>query len=106
MPLFEYTRWDGSQLFQPQSADKLFDQVTEFLLQYGDPILRDIDELDDEDQPDVVRLLQKEGYIEQDEKGQWLVAPKGIRRIQDRVLTDLFQTLQRDSVGKHDSPQK
>ena len=30
MALFEYSRWDGSQEFQPQSADKAFDQLSEY----------------------------------------------------------------------------
>ena len=106
MPLFEYSEWDGSQEFQPQSADKAFDQLTEYLLQYGDQVMRQLDDLDDEDQADIVKKLQQEGYIEEDGEGKFVVAPKGLRRIQENALTDLFQTFQRDSVGKHDTPQK
>lgn len=105
MPLFEYSEFDGSQPFQPQSADKLFDQLTEYLLEYGDRVLRDFDDLDD-DQQDVVELLQKEGLIEKDVKGQFRVAPRGLRRIQEGALHDLFQTFKRDGVGKHDTAQK
>lgn len=107
MPLFEYSKWDGSQEFKPQSADKLFDRLSEYLLQYGEQVLRNFDELDDDDDAkDVVELLEKEGLIEQDGEGKWRVAPKGLRRIQESALTDLFQTMQRDGVGKHDTPQK
>ena len=106
MPRFEYTKWDGSQVFQPQSADKAFDQLAEYLLQYGDQVLRHLEDVDDEDQKDIVELLQKEGYIEEDGEGQFRVAPKGLRRIQDSALTELFQTFQRDGVGRHDTPQK
>src|SRR3954463_10076801 len=106
MSLYEYSQWDGSQLFQPQSADQVFDQLSEYLLQYGDQILRDLDRFADDDQPEVVELLQKEGLIEQDGEGKWRVAPKGVRRIQEGALTSLFQTFQRDAVGKHETPQK
>ncbi len=106
MPLFEYSEWDGSQEFQPQSADKAFDQLSEYLLQYGDQVMRQLDDLDDDDQADIIKKLQEEGYIEQDGEGKFVVAPKGLRRIQDSALTDLFQTFQRDSVGKHDTAQK
>ena len=44
MPLYEYTKWDSSQHFQPQSADKVFDHLAEYLLQYGDQVLRDLDQ--------------------------------------------------------------
>ncbi len=106
MFFYEYSKWDGSQAFQPQSADKAFDELSEYLLQYGDPVLRNLDDIDDEDMPEVVDLLQKEGLIERDEGGQFRVAPKGLRRIQEGALTSLFQTLNRDALGKHDTPQK
>jgi len=106
MSLYEYTRWDGLREFQPQSADEAFDQLSEYLLQYGDQALRDLDQLDDDDMPDVVELIRKEGLIEQDGEGKWQISPKGVRRIQENALTDLFQTFRRDVVGKHDSPQK
>ena len=106
MPNYEYSEWDGSQEFQPQSADKAFDQIAEYLLQYGDQVLRQLDDIDDDDQPDLVKMLQKEGYIEEDGEGKFVVAPKGLRRIRENALTDLFQTFRRDSIGKHDTGQK
>src|SRR5437868_14156443 len=106
MSLYEYSKWDGSQQFQPQSADKAFDQLAEYLLQYGDQVLRQFEDADDEDVQEVVELLQKEGFIEEDGEGKWIVAPKGVRRIQEGALTELFQVFQRDAVGKHDTPQK
>ncbi len=106
MAFFEYTRWDGSQEFQPQSAEKAFDQLSEYMLHHGDQVLRSLDQLDDDDQPDVVEMIQKEGLIERDDEGKWQVSPKGVRRIQEGALTSLFQALQHDAIGKHDTPQK
>jgi uncharacterized protein with von Willebrand factor type A (vWA) domain len=105
MPLFEYSRWDGSQSFAPQSADKAFDQLAEYLMHYGEQVLRQFDDADD-DSREVLDLLQKDGLIEEDGAGRWRVAPKGLRRIQQNALTELFQTFQRDAVGKHDTAQK
>jgi uncharacterized protein with von Willebrand factor type A (vWA) domain len=104
MSLFEYTKWDGSQEFTPQSADAAFDQVSEFILQHGENVLRNLDDLDDDEIPEIVSLIQKEGLIDRDEEGTWRVTPKGIRRIQDKSLDDLFQTFRRDSLGRHDTP--
>ena len=106
MALFEYTRWDGSQEFQPQSAEKAFDQLSEYMLHHGDQVLRSLDQLDDDDQPDIVEKIQKEGLIERDGEGKWQVSPKGVRRIQEGALTSLFQTFQHDAIGKHETPQK
>jgi uncharacterized protein with von Willebrand factor type A (vWA) domain len=106
MPHYEYTRWDGSQQFQPQSADKVFDQLTEYLLPHGERVLRDLDRLDDDETPEVLDLIRKEGLIEKDTEGKWQVSPKGLRRIQENALQSLFQIFNRDALGRHDTPQK
>ena len=106
MSLFEYSKWDGSQDFQPQSAEKAFDQLSEYILNYGEQVLRNLDEFDTEDRPDILDAIQKEGLIEEDGEGKWQVSPKGLRRIQESALTELFQTFKRDALGKHETPQK
>ena len=40
MPAFEYSEWDGTQRFQPLSAEAVFDKFSEYLLEYGEYILR------------------------------------------------------------------
>ncbi len=106
MSLYEYSKWDGSQGFQPQSADQLFEKLSEFMMQHGDQVLRNLDDLDDEEAQDLVDLIRKEGLIEQDGEGKYRITPKGLRRVQESALTSLFQTFQRDAVGKHDTAQK
>jgi len=105
MPLFEYSKWDDTQQFLPQSADQVFDQLAEYLLQHGERVLRNMEELEDEI-PEIVDLLQKEGLIEKDLEGRWRVTPRGVRRIQDRALDDLFQAFRRDALGRHDTQEK
>lgn len=106
MSVYEYSRWDGSQEFQPQSADKLFEQLTEYMMQHGEQVLRNLDDLDSEEAQDLVELIQKQGLIEEDGEGRWQVTPKGMRRVQEKALTSLFQTFNRDAIGKHETPQK
>jgi len=106
MSSYEYSKWDGSQEFQAQSADKVFEQIADYMMQYGDQVLRNLDQIDDEASLDVLKLIQEQGLIEEDGEGKWQVTPKGLRKVQDEALTSLFQTLQRDSLGKHDTSQK
>lgn len=106
MALYEYARWDGSQEFQPQSADKLFEQLAEYMMQHGEQVLRNLDDLDNDEAQNLLELIQKEGLIEEDGEGRWQVTPKGLRKVQESALTSLFQTFQRDAVGKHDTSQK
>ncbi len=103
MSVYEYSKWDGSQEFQPQSADKAFDQLSEYMLQYGDQVLRNLDDLDDDEAEDLVELIQKEGLIEEDGEGKWQVSPKGLRGIQesgpDEPVPDL--SARRDRQARH-----
>lgn len=105
MPSFEYAKWDGSQGLQDQAAESLFDKLAEFMLRYGDQVVRNLDRIEEQD-PEIVDLLQKKGLIEKDGEGKFRVAPGGIRRIQEGALGDLFQAFNRDGIGKHDTPSK
>jgi len=106
MSVYEYSRWDGSQQFQPQSADKVFEQISEYMMQYGENVLRSLDNVDNEESQELLEQIQKAGLIDEDGEGRWQVTPKGLRKIQENALTSLFQTFQRDAVGRHDTPQK
>jgi len=100
MPLFEYAEWDGSQRFQPLAADDVFDTLSEYLLQHGEYVLRQI-ERPDERNADILKLLIKEGYLERDEEGSLRIGPRGVRRIEAKALEDLFNITRKDSLGKH-----
>ena len=98
MSAFEYSEWDGSQEFQPLDAESAFDKLADFLLDHGEQILRHLERLDP-DQPDWLRHLIKEGYVEVDESGQFSMTPKGIKRMEGRALDELFRSEER-RVGK------
>ncbi|MFN0051631.1 MAG: VWA domain-containing protein [Planctomycetales bacterium] len=102
MPVFEYSRWDGSQSFTPQSADTVFDQVSQYLLDYGDQALDLFDQLE-EQHPDVLDMLIKQGYVEKDAEGKYQITPRGVRRVESQALDELFQVNRRDKLGKHES---
>lgn len=102
MPHFEYSRWDGSQAFSPQSADKVFDQLAKYMLDYGDQVLDSLEQLE-QDQPDVLDMLIRQGYIEKDENGRYQVTPKGVRRAETRALDELFDVTRKDKFGKHET---
>lgn len=103
MPDFEYTRWDGSQEFSPQSADQLFDQLSDYMLDYGEHVLDNLEDLNDE-HPDIVDQLLKRGLVERDQDGRFQVTPKGMRRVESRALEELFNITRKGGAGKHDAP--
>ncbi|MEZ5942765.1 MAG: VWA domain-containing protein [Planctomycetaceae bacterium] len=102
MPQFEYFAWDGTNPFQPQSADQLWDELSEYLMQYGDEILDNLERWEDE-HPELVEMLTKQGYVERDRTGAYSVTGKGLKRIEQRSLENLFQANKRDNLGKHDT---
>jgi Ca-activated chloride channel homolog len=102
MSLTEYSKFDGSRQFSPQSADELFDKLSEYMLDYGEPVLDMLRQLEEEN-PEVLDMLIKQGYVERDEKGRFRITPKGIRRAETRALDELFQISRKDKLGKHET---
>lgn len=102
MPAFEFSRWDGSQAFTPLTADATFDKLSDYLLEHGDYMLRQLERME-EDNPDLIKLLIKEGYLEQNEEGGLSVGAKGVRRIESKALEELFTITRKDTQGKHPS---
>jgi Ca-activated chloride channel homolog len=100
--LFEYSRFDGSQQFTPQSADALFDELSQYLLDYGEHVLDQLERWEQE-HPDVLEMLIQRGYIEKDAQGQFVVTPKGVRRVESKALDELFQITRKDRLGKHET---
>lgn len=100
MPDFEYSRWDGSQDFTPQSADNLFDELSRFMLDYGEEVLDNLEHWEHE-HPDLVQKMIEQGHVDRDETGQFQVTPKGARRVQNRALEELFNVSRKDQLGKH-----
>ena len=102
MPESRYSRWDGSQEFSPQSADQVFDQITEYLMDYGDDVMKAMERWEEEN-PDVIDQLVKQGYVEKDDQGRFRVTPKGMRRVENKALEELFQISRKDKLGKHET---
>src|ERR1043166_5763095 len=100
--LFEYSECDGSQEFTPLSAEAAFDRLSDYLMEHGEYVLRQLERLDDAD-ADLLKMLIKKGYLEKDEKGRIVVAAKGIRRVEHKALDELFQITRKDMPGKHPS---
>jgi len=99
---FEYSQFDGKQPFKPLSADAAFDKLSEYLLEHGDYVLRQLENVD-KSEGDLLKLLIKEGYLDKDEEGNLRVGPKGLKRIESKALEELFTILRKDSLGKHPS---
>ena len=79
----------------PQALDQIdADRVRELL---GDEAAQSLEQL-----KQLTKLLEEAGYIVK--KGnRWELTPRGIRKIGQKALRDIFQHLKRDNFGKHES---
>ncbi|MEM7811796.1 MAG: VWA domain-containing protein [Planctomycetota bacterium] len=102
MPNFRYSKFDGSEPFSPQSADEMFDQLSQYLMQYGEDVLDNLERLEEE-HPDLVDAMVKRGLVEKDEDGKYSVTPKGVRRVEMKSLDSLFDVHKKDSFGRHET---
>ncbi|MCS7168442.1 MAG: VWA domain-containing protein [Gemmatales bacterium] len=102
MPLFEFQRYQPEHAFQPLSGERLFDHLSEHLLEHGEHLLRYLQRLPEEDRSLVEQLI-REGYLDKDERGRLLVTLKGQRRIAQKALQELFNAPQRDAPGRHET---
>lgn len=102
MPSYEYSRFDGSEQFSPQSADQLFDQLSEYLLDYGEDVLDNLPQWEEE-HPEVIEQLVKRGLVEKDREGKYRVTPRGMKRVENQALESLFDVRGRDKLGRHDT---
>ena len=80
----------------------MFDELTQHLLDWGEQVLDYLEQWEEE-HPDVVDMLIKRGYVEKDAEGKYTVTPKGIRRVENKALEELFQIARKDKLGKHDT---
>jgi Ca-activated chloride channel family protein len=102
MPLFEFQRFDPRHAFQPLAVERVFDQLSEALLEHGEWLLRQLQRLPEEDRWLVEQLI-REGYLSEEERGRLVVTVKGLRRIAQKALHDLFIIQRRDASGRHET---
>jgi len=103
MARFRYSAWDGSQRFGGLEAERLFDTLSEFALEYGERVLQQIARPEHDDLEEMLDLLLQEGLLERDEQGRIRFTPKAVRRIERRALEELFQQMDRAAAGKHET---
>jgi Ca-activated chloride channel homolog len=102
---FSYGEYDGTPFPTP---DKLFnfDQLMNFIMQYGDQALKAIQQMmndpENEQQSELLEQLLKEGMLDKDGKGKLKLTPRAIGRMQRKALMEVFANLREGQREGHE----
>jgi Ca-activated chloride channel family protein len=100
-----YGEFDGQEF---PTQDKLFgfDQMMQFIMQYGDQAMRALEQMmNDPKKPEHSELLEqliKDGLLDKDGKGKLRLTPRAIGRMQRRALMEVFSNLRQGQREGHE----
>lgn len=101
---FRYREWNGEE-FATQEHLKLFDSFMEFVLEYGEPAMDALEEMEvDPEQRDLLAKLVDEGLLEK-VNATWRLTPRAISAIQRKALMEVFTRLRKGHKDGHDTPE-
>ncbi|HWE92870.1 MAG TPA: VWA domain-containing protein [Tepidisphaeraceae bacterium] len=100
-----YGEYDGEEF---PTQDKLFgfDQLMQFILQYGDQALKAIEQMmqdpKDDAQSDLLEQLLKDGMLDKDGKGRLRLTPRAVTKMQRKALMEVFSNLRAGQREGHE----
>lgn len=100
-----YGEFDGQEF---PTQDKLFgfDQLMQFILQYGDQALKAIEQMlqnpKDEAQSELLEKLFEEGLLDREGSGRLRLTPRAIGRMQRKALMEVFANLRTGQREGHE----
>src|SRR5436305_7041926 len=100
-----YGEYDGEEF---PSQDKLFgfDQVMQFIMQYGDQAMKAIEQMmnnpKDGEQLELLEQLLRDGMLDKDGKGRLRLTPRAVNKMQRRALMEVFANLRNGQREGHE----
>src|SRR4051812_47591082 len=100
-----YGEFDGPEF---PTQDKLFsfDQLMNFIMQYGEQALKAIEKMlsepKDEQQSEMLEQLLEDGMLDKDGKGKLRLTPKAVGRMQQKALMEVFANLREGQRDGHE----
>jgi Ca-activated chloride channel homolog len=100
-----YGEFDGTEF---PTQDKLFgfDQLMQFIMQYGEQALKAIQQMmndpKNEAQSEMLEQLLKDGMLDKDGKGKLQLTPRAVNKMQRRALMEVFSNLRQGNREGHE----
>jgi Ca-activated chloride channel homolog len=102
---YDYGEYDGNE-FPTQDSLFGFDQLMNFILQYGDQALKAMQEMLEKSEngptSDLLEQLLKDGMFDKDGKGKLKLTPKAVGRMQNKALLEVFKNLKQGARDGHE----
>ncbi|MDB5297352.1 MAG: hypothetical protein JWO31_3335, partial [Phycisphaerales bacterium] len=100
-----YGEFDGQE-FPTQDSLFGFDQLMDFILQYGDQAMKALQQMmqnpKDPEQSELLEKMLQEGLIDKDGKGKLRLTPRAVGRMQQKALAEVFANLSRGQRDGHE----
>jgi uncharacterized protein with von Willebrand factor type A (vWA) domain len=91
-----YGEYDGQEFPTPESLFG-FDQLMQFIMEYGDQALKAIEQMmrdpKNQAQSDMLEQLLKDGMLDKDGKGRLRLTPRAVTKMQRKALMEVFANL-------------
>src|SRR5258707_10035111 len=91
-----YGEFDGQE-FPTQDNLFGFDQLMQFIMQYGDQALKAIEQMmndpKNQEQADMLAQLLADGMLDKDGKGRLRLTPRAVTKMQRKALMEVFANL-------------
>ena len=100
-----YGEYDGEEF---PTQDKLFgfDQLMQFIMQYGDQALKAIEQMmkdpKNDEQSELLEQLLKDGMLDKDGKGKLRLTPRAVTKMQRKALMEVFANLRNGQRDGHE----
>jgi Ca-activated chloride channel family protein len=102
---YAYGEYDGEEF---PSQDKLFgfDQLMQFIMQYGDQAMKAIEQMMNDPknvaQSELLEQLFKDGMLDKDGKGRLRLTPRAVTKMQRKALMEVFANMRDGTRDGHE----
>jgi uncharacterized protein with von Willebrand factor type A (vWA) domain len=100
-----YGEYDGSEFPTPDALFG-FDQLMQFIMQYGQQALQAIEKMlkesGDSEQSELLEQLLESGMLDKDGQGKMHLTPKAVGRMQRKALMEVFSNLREGTREGHE----
>lgn len=99
---FRYSEFDGQEFAGSESLSR-FDQLMEFVLEYGDHALEALEQLEmDPEQSELLDKLVQDGMLEK-AGARWRLTPRAIDAMQRKALMEVFSHFRKGAHEGHET---